>query len=207
MNRHQSGCRGKEPELTRTGTDRGYRPAHSQRAPCYTAVWLFYEFFRAGFLAGASSQPIVQVFDLLAIEILAFVAFVLLRPFEGQRLNVIAVYLLGSSKVATAALSVAFDTRYSVPRIPTTVIKIVIIVIQGLLTIAVMVLILIGPISSYMFVLRNRTEIKSRSWNTTRERYFNHMNLSEQGIPQPKPRPISVQYILGQRSQRLHILR
>ncbi|RAR08367.1 hypothetical protein DDE82_002348 [Stemphylium lycopersici] len=138
MNRHQSGCRGKEPELTRTGTDRGYRPAHSQRAPCYTAVWLFYEFFRAGFLAGASSQPIVQVFDLLAIEILAFVAFVLLRPFEGQRLNVIAVYLLGSSKVATAALSVAFDTRYSVPRIPTTVIKIVIIVIQGLLTIAVM---------------------------------------------------------------------
>lgn len=155
-------------------------------------VWLFYEFFRAGFLAGASSQPLVQVFGLLAIEIVAFIAFVLLRPFEGQRLNVVAVYLLGFSKVATAALSAAFDTRYRVPRIPTTVIGIVIIVIQGLLTIAIMVLILIGTISSYMSVLRNRTEIKPRSWNATREKYFNQMNFAEQDVPQPRPRPVSV---------------
>ncbi|KAJ6201046.1 LOW QUALITY PROTEIN: ML-like domain-containing protein [Bipolaris maydis] len=127
----------------------------------FFVVWLSYEFFRASFLAGASNQPTT----------IALVAFILLRPFEGQRLNVIAVYLLGFT----------FDPRFCIARIPATVIGIVII---SLLTIAVMLLILIGAVS-------NHTEMKPKSWTATREKYFDHIAIAEQDIPRSRKRPDS----------------
>lgn len=139
----------------------------------------------------------MQVFGLLAIETIAFVTFILLRPFEGQRLNVVAIYLLGFSKVTTTALSAAFDPRFSIARIPATVIGIVIIVIQGLLTIAVMILIFIGAVSSYMSMLRDRTEMKPKSWTATRKKYFEHMALAEQDVPRSRKRPDPEDIITG----------
>jgi hypothetical protein len=159
----------------------------------FFVVWLFYEFVRAGFLAGASTQPFVQVLGLLVVEIMAFVTLIILRPFEGQRLNTIAVYLLGFSKVATTALSVSFDTRFGIARIPATVIGIVIILIQGLLTIALMILILVGAVSSYFSVTRNRDEIRPRRWNPIRDRYYEHLDFVVQDIPRPRPRPATAQ--------------
>jgi large-conductance mechanosensitive channel len=156
----------------------------------FFVVWLFYEFIRAGFLAGASTQPLIQVFGLLVVEIVAFASFVILRPFEGQRLNVMVMYLLGFSKVATTALSAAFDTRFGVARISTTVIGIVIIVIHGFLTIAVMIFILIGVVSSYMSIMRNQEETNSSCLTPTREKYFAHMDFAEQDTP--RPRAVSV---------------
>ncbi|KAI4926764.1 hypothetical protein J4E85_007059 [Alternaria conjuncta] len=156
----------------------------------FFVVWLFYEFIRACFLAGASTQPLVQVFGLLAVEIVAFVAFIILRPFEGQRLNVLVVYLLGFSKITTTGLSAAFDTRFGIARIPTTVIGIIIIVIQGLLTVAVMVLILIGAVSSYLSILRDRERMAPLSWNPIREKHFAHIDCAVQDIP--RPRAISI---------------
>lgn len=158
----------------------------------FFVVWLFYEFVRACFLAAASTQPLVQVFGLLAVEIVAFIAFIILRPFEGQRLNVLAVYLLGFSKITTTGLSAALDTRFDIARIPTTVIGIIIIVIQGLLTVAVMVLNLTGAVSSYMSILRNRGRMAPLSWNPLREKYFAHLNFAVQDIPRSRPRAISM---------------
>ncbi|KAI4679926.1 uncharacterized protein J4E88_005816 [Alternaria novae-zelandiae] len=152
----------------------------------FFVVWLFYEFVRACFLAGASTQPFVQVFGLLVVETVAFIAFTILRPFEGQRLNVLAVYLLGFSKITTTGLSAAFDTRFGIARIPTTVIGIIIIVIQGLLTVAVMVLILIGAVSSYLSILRNREQMAPLSWNPMREKYFAHIHFAVQDTPRPR---------------------
>ena len=186
-------------ECTWMHSDEGYTAKFGWLASRYRrrrwwffVVWLFYEFFRAGFLAGASSEPMVQVFGLLAIEAIAFVMFMVLRPFEGQRLNAMGVYLLGFSKVSTTALSAALDARFGLGRIPATVIGIVIIVIQGLLTVALMVLVLIGAASSYMSVVRNRTEIRPRSWNPSREKYFGHMESAEQDVGRPSPRRVSV---------------
>ncbi|KAG9185482.1 hypothetical protein G6011_08026 [Alternaria panax] len=136
----------------------------------FFVVWLFYEF----------------VFGLLVVEIFAFIGFIILRPFEGQRLNVIAIYLLGFSKVATTGLSAAFDTRFGIARIPTTVIGIVIIVIQGFLSIAVMILIVIGTVSSYMSVIRNREETNPSCLIPTREKYFTHMDFAVRDIPRPR---------------------
>jgi hypothetical protein len=152
-------------------------------------LWLVYEFVRACFLAGASGQPMVQVFGLLVVELIAFVSMIILHPFEGQRLNVILTYLLGFSKVSTVALSAAFDTRFGLARIPATVIGIVIIVIQGILTIAVMVAIITGIVTSYLSVVRNQEEIQPRSWESWRKKYFKRMDFEAQDIPRPDPEP------------------
>ncbi|KAE8868117.1 hypothetical protein PTNB29_02028 [Pyrenophora teres f. teres] len=159
----------------------------------FFVAWLFYEFVRSCFLAGASSRPLVQVFGLLAVEVIVFLSFTILRPFEGQRLNVLAMYLLGFSKVATVGLSATFDSHFGIARIPTTVIGIVIIVIQGLLTLTLIVLIAIGAVSSYMTIMRNRAEMKPMSWNANREKYFERMSFAAQDVPRPRPRPVRTQ--------------
>lgn len=155
----------------------------------FFVVWLVYEFVRACFLAGASGNAMIQVFGLLGVETIAFIGLILLRPFEGQRLNIIVVYLLGFSKVATVALSAAFDTRFNLPRMSATIIGIVIIVIQCVLTAIVMIAIVAGAVSSYMSLMRNReTEtFRPKRWRSRREKYFKHMDAKVLDVPPPPP--------------------
>ncbi|KAK3687049.1 hypothetical protein LTR37_019211 [Vermiconidia calcicola] len=154
----------------------------------FFTVWLFYEFLRAVFYAGASGYALAQVFGLLIIEFLAFVFIVWARPFEGRRLNLLVVYCLGFSKVASVALSAAFDVHFNLTRITTTVIGIVVIVIQGILTIITMIAVIVGAISSYMSMSRNREEFKPRSWHGMREKYFDHLDRVANDLP-PDPKP------------------
>lgn len=151
-------------------------------------AWLFYEFIRACFYGGAAGHPMTQVFGLLVVETLALVVIVLARPFEGTRLNVLMVYFLGFSKVATVALSAAFDPRFNLPRITTTVIGVVIIVIQGILTILLLMAIIVGAITSYMSLTRNTEDFKPRSWAGLRQRYFAHLQRAPLDRP-PTPAP------------------
>lgn len=156
----------------------------------FFAFWLVYEFIRACFYGGASGQPLTQVFGLLVVEILAFAFVIWARPFEGMRLNILVVYCLGFSKVATVALSAAFDIRFNLERITTTVIGIVIIVIQGILVIITMIAIVVSVISSYMSVSRNKEEFRPRKWHGMREKYFNHLDRVVNDVPrEPKPKP------------------
>jgi hypothetical protein len=157
----------------------------------FFALWLAYEFVRACFYGGAAGHALTQVFGLLVVEFIAFVAIIFLKPFEGKRLNLLMVYVLGFSKVATVALSSAFDTRFNLQRIPTTIIGIVIIVIQGILTILLMIAIVLGAISSYMSLTRNRREFKPKKWAGLRTRYFAHIDQTSTDQPQPPPRPAS----------------
>ena len=153
----------------------------------FFTVWLVYEFIRACFYGGAAGRPLTQVFGLLVVEIIAFVAIILMKPFEGARLNALMVYILGFSKVATVALSAAFDARFNLPRILATVIGIVIIVIQGFLTISLMILIALGAISSFMSVTRNREDFYPRSWAPLRQKYLAH--ITSAALDQPPPPP------------------
>ena len=155
----------------------------------FFAFWLIYEFIRACFYGGAAGQPLTQVFGLLVVEFIALVIIILMKPFEGARLNILMVYLLGFSKVATLALSAAFDPRFNLPRIITTIIGVVIIVIQGLLTIVLLIAIVVGAISSYMSLTRDREEFYPKSWASLRERYFAHINLVATDRPAPPPPP------------------
>ena len=155
----------------------------------FFTVWLAYELVRAVILAGASSFGIVQVFLLLALEVVAFLGVLRIRPFEGQRLNVIVVYLLGFSKVMTVALSAAFDSKFNLPRIITTAIGIIILVIQGLLVVAVLIAIALSAISSYMSITRNREEFKPKKWAPYRVKYFAHLEQAVTDLPPPPPPP------------------
>ena len=153
----------------------------------FFAVWLIYEFVRACFYGGAAGHPMTQVFGLLVVEFIALIIIVRMKPFEGARLNALMVYLLGFSKVASVALSSAFDSRFNLQRITTTVIGVVIIVIQGILTIFLMIAILVGAMSSYMSVTRNREEFRPRKWAPYREKYFAHMEKATIDLPPPPP--------------------
>lgn len=158
----------------------------------FFAAWLAYEFLRAIFYGGASGYALAQVFGLLVIEFGAFALILWARPFEGRRLNLIVVYCLGFSKVASVALSAAFDTRFDLDRIVTTVIGIVIIVIQGILTIITLIAIVVGAISSYMSVSRNHENFKPRKWHGLREKYFDHLDRVVNDVPrEPKPPKLS----------------
>lgn len=152
----------------------------------FFAAWLVYELVRAVFFAGASGHAMVQVFALLVIEFIAFLFIMAVRPFEGQRLNVIMVYLLGFSKFSTVALSAAFDVSFNLQRITTTVIGVAIIIIQSVLTIVLLLAITISAISSYMSVMRNREDFRPRKWVKYRERYFAHLDRAVADIPLPK---------------------
>lgn len=156
----------------------------------FFAVWLVYELVRACFYGGAAGHALTQVFGLLVVEAIALISIVLVKPFESGRLNTLMVYLLGFSKVATVALSSAFDARFNLPRITTTVIGIVIIVIQGVLTIVLMMLIVLGAISSYMSLSRNREGFKPRSWADYRARYFLHIDQKASDQPAPRPKTL-----------------
>ncbi|KAL8773471.1 MAG: hypothetical protein Q9209_001575 [Squamulea sp. 1 TL-2023] len=149
-------------------------------------LWLTYEFVRACFYGGAAGHPITQVFGLMVVEFVALITIVILRPFEGARLNALMVYLLGFSKVATLALSAAFDIRFNLARINTTVIGVVIIVIQGLLASTTLLAITFGAISSYMSVTRDREAFRPRKWEPYRVRYFAHLEKSAPDIPTAK---------------------
>lgn len=70
--------------------------------------WLAYELVRAGFYGGGTGHATTQIVGLLIIEIVAFVALAMLRPFESTRNNRLMTYGLGISKICTLALCVAF---------------------------------------------------------------------------------------------------
>ena len=155
----------------------------------FFAFWMVYEFVRACFYGGAAGHPLIQVFGLLVVEIIALVVIVLMRPFEGARLNALMVYLLGFSKVTTVALSAAFDARFNLQRITTTAIGIVIIVIQGILAIVLMIAIVLGAISSYMSLARNHEDFKPRKLEKARQRYFAHLEKTAADLPPSPPPP------------------
>jgi hypothetical protein len=153
----------------------------------FFSVWLAYEFVRACFYAAAQSNPMAQVFGLLVVEIIALIAIIACKPFESSRLNALMVYLLGFSKVATLALSVAFDIRFNLNRITTTAIGIVIIVIQGVLTVILLISIVMGAFSSYFSIMRNREEIRPKSWLPLRNKYMEHLDKKTADLPPPPP--------------------
>ncbi|KAL8731139.1 MAG: hypothetical protein Q9181_004408 [Wetmoreana brouardii] len=163
----------------------------------FFALWLIYEFVRASFYGGAAGHPMTQVFGLMVVEFIALITIVMLRPFEGARLNALMVYVLGFSKVATLALSAAFDIRFNLARINTTVIGVVIIVIQGILAILTLLAIVFGAISSYMSVTRDREAFRPCKWEPYRQRYFAHLAKTAPDVPPiqpPTPEPLKEPY-------------
>ena len=155
----------------------------------FFAVYLVFQFVRAAFVGGASGNPKAQVYGLFVVDIIGLIGIVWMKPFEGSRNTALAVYMLSISKMATTGLSVAFLPGFNLARIPATIIGFIIVIMQGFLAIAVLILIVLGAISSYMSLTRNQETFKPASWDGLRIKYFDHMELKAADKP-PPPEPV-----------------
>lgn len=109
-----------------------------------------------------------------------------LSPFESNRITAVAIWMLSISKIVTTGLSIAFLPDFGASRIAATVLGIVIIIVQGFVAIAVLVLILTGIISAWTSLSRNREEFPE-PLNQVRIRYFEHIDACATDLP-PKPK-------------------
>ncbi|KAK1983392.1 hypothetical protein LZ30DRAFT_588554 [Colletotrichum cereale] len=153
----------------------------------FFACWLGYQFIRACFIGGGARSPLAQVYGLFIFEIIAFVVFIKLNPFEGQRNTSLAVWMLGITKVATAGFSIAFLPEFAIGRILSTVFGIIIIVVQGFLVVAVLVLVALSIMSSWMSLYRNREKFPEKL-DTQRISYYEHIQTRAADLP-PPPKP------------------
>ncbi|PHH77123.1 hypothetical protein CDD82_3653 [Ophiocordyceps australis] len=150
----------------------------------FFAVYVGYLFIRACFVGGGSRTPLAQVFGLFIFEILALLAIIKMSPFEGNRNTALAVWILSISKIVTTGLSIAFLPDFGLSRIVATVLGIIIIVVQGFLAVAVLVLIAVGIVSSCMSLSRNRQEF-AEALDQTRIQYFEHIQARAADLPPP----------------------
>ena len=150
----------------------------------FFAVYLGYLFIRACFIGGGARSPLAQVFGLFIFEILALLVIMKLNPFESNRNTAVAVWMLSISKIVTTGLSIAFLPDFNLNRIVATVLGIIIIVVQGFLAVAVLVLIGLGTISTWMSLSRNREEFPGLL-GQSRIRFFEHMDARAGDLPPP----------------------
>ncbi|KAK0669545.1 putative flavin carrier protein 2 precursor [Cercophora samala] len=154
----------------------------------FFAYYLAYLFARAAFLGGAGSVPSVQVYGVLALDIVNFAVSVILKPFEGTRNTVMGVWILSLCKILTTGISIAFLPQLNVNRIITTVLGVVIIVIQGFTIISLIILIILSALSSRLSLLRNQEEFGPRWLDKVRIRYFEKMQTKAQDKWKPPRR-------------------
>ncbi|KXJ90558.1 hypothetical protein Micbo1qcDRAFT_189066 [Microdochium bolleyi] len=151
----------------------------------FFSCWAAYQVVRACFLGGAAANPLAQVFGLFMVEILAFIILCTLNPYEGQRNTALAVWLLGLAKVITSGMSIAFLPDFYLNRVATTVIGLFIIIVQALLTAAVLILIVLGCISTWMSLYRNREQFVTDKLDDMRIKYYDH--IAESAKDEKKP--------------------
>jgi hypothetical protein len=154
----------------------------------FFAFWLGYQLIRACFIGGAARSPLAQVFGLFAVEIIAFFALIKLNPFEGQRNTALAIWMLSIGKIVTAGCSIAFLPAFKLGRIMSAVFGIIIIVVQGFVVVAVMILVVLGAISTWMSLSRNREDFPDK-WDGLRIKYFEHIQVkAKDQRTEPKPK-------------------
>ena len=141
-------------------------------------------------MAGTTTHPERQVTGVLVIETMAVLTAMWFHLFESIRINVIMVYLLGTSKVAVPASLIPLLPRYNNSQMMFTVIGIIIIVVQGLLPTTLLLSTLNGFITTYMSLTRHQEpSLDPESRHPKRDRYFQHLEAASTGIKRPSPPP------------------
>ncbi|KXX82593.1 Flavin carrier protein 1 [Madurella mycetomatis] len=164
----------------------------------YLAYYVVYLFVRAAFLGGGWNSPLAQVYGVLVLDILNFAITAILDPFEGSRNTAMAVWILNICKIVTTAMSIPFLPEYGFDRVSALALGIAIIVIQSLTVAALLVLIVLGAISSRMSLMRNREDFTPHSLERVRVGYYESMEekakdeprvVREHKEPPPPPTP------------------
>ncbi|KAK4242040.1 hypothetical protein C8A03DRAFT_29784 [Achaetomium macrosporum] len=141
----------------------------------FLAYYVAYLFCRAAFIGGGWQNPHAQIYGLLVVDVLNFCISTILNPFEGARNMAMAVWMLSICKIVTTGISIAFLPEFNLDRTSAAALGAVIIVFQGLTVAALLVLILLSTISSWMSLTRNREEFNPDWLEPVRVRYFMKM--------------------------------
>ncbi|CAH0019216.1 unnamed protein product [Clonostachys rhizophaga] len=140
----------------------------------YFLPYMIYQFVRACFIGGAAASPLAQVYGLFIVELLAVPLIIKLSAFESNRNIVVSAWMLSISKIITTGLSIAFLPDFDLNRTATTVLGFIIIVVQAFLSVAVLVLVILGAISSWMSLTRNSEQFPEK-FECARVTYFEHI--------------------------------
>ncbi|KAL2149995.1 hypothetical protein VTH82DRAFT_7671 [Thermothelomyces myriococcoides] len=162
----------------------------------YLAYHVGYLFCRAAFLGGGWKTPRIQVYGVLVVDILNFVISAVLSPFEGARNTVMGVWILGICKIVTGGVATAMLPNSETKRSKAAELGIVILVFQVLTMAALLVLIVLSAVSSFLSLMRNREEMDPDWMEPARVAYFTKMEkkardvrfVSETEPPPPTPR-------------------
>ncbi|KAJ4298484.1 hypothetical protein N0V88_003514 [Collariella sp. IMI 366227] len=160
----------------------------------FLTYYVAYLFCRAAFLGGAWQAPGVQVYGVLATDVVNFVIGIVLRPYEGARNTAMGVWILSICKIVTAGVSVAFLPEFNTHRITGAKLGGIVIAIQGLTVMALLILIVINVYSSWMSLTRRRAVFDPDWLNPVRVRYFEDMEkkATDRGRFEPEPpRPVT----------------
>lgn len=148
----------------------------------FPPLYIGYLFVRACFIGGGARNPLAQVFGLFLFEVLALLLIIKLSPFESNRITAMSIWMLSISKIVTTGLSIAFLPDFGISRIVATVLGIIIIIVQGFIAIAILVLISIGLVSTWMSLSRNREKFPE-SLDQIRIRYYEHIEAGAADLP------------------------
>ncbi|KAK1782793.1 hypothetical protein QBC45DRAFT_483226 [Copromyces sp. CBS 386.78] len=152
----------------------------------FTAFYVPYLFARAAFIGGGAQNVYAQIYGLLVLDIVSFAIMVIINPFEGARNTAMGIWILSICKIFTTGLSIAFLPEFALNRIIVTALGIIIIVIQGFTVVALVILVGLGIISTWMSLSRNKERFFDElEW--ARVRFFGNMERRAPDMPQAKP--------------------
>jgi hypothetical protein len=141
----------------------------------FLAYHVGYLFCRAAILGGGWQSPHAQIYGVLVVDILNFVVAASLAPFEGTRNTVMGVWILSICKIITTGISTAFLPESNTSRSEAAALGIAIIVIQALTVAALLILVILSAISSFLSLMRNREAMDPDWLEPVRVRYFTEM--------------------------------
>lgn len=140
---------------------------------------LMFRFLQACFLGGASGSPKIQISGVLTLNTLYLMLLVTLIPFEGNRNQAIAIMTCLSNIVSTS-LTIGLLPQVGLDILYVQIIGFIIAIVQAFLTLAVLILIAAGVVSTCFSLSRNR-ECSGAKWDQPRVLYFEHVEKTSQG--------------------------
>ncbi len=136
----------------------------------------------------SSGPPTTQLVILLIFEAVALAIHAYYRPFESSRNIALGVWILGLGRVLVVALCAGLLPQTGLSRIGATAIGFVIIMIQVLMLAAMLVLVAMSVVSTWLSLSRNQDDFHSEMFFSLRKRYLETLLASATGAPPPPTR-------------------
>ncbi|OAA63605.1 intradiol ring-cleavage dioxygenase [Niveomyces insectorum RCEF 264] len=132
-----------------------------------------------------NGRQTAQVLVLVLFDGFTLLAYAYARPLEGRRNTAAGVWILGGGRLLVSGLCIGLLPQTGLSRIGATVVGFAIVVVQVLALAAVLVLVVVGAVSSWLSLTRNHDGFQSELFSGVRQRYLAALLASATGAPAP----------------------